>query len=186
MDMTFFRFDFIMLVHFPSKGVEVDNFRKVQRGILRSGPSFTHYLWFVNQKCSSLNWLKIAEGKTNGKHSDTFEDICKGCSRGLLIKITKIAAVYPTPATCLAAWGSYPTCFLILWHQLGVQQFSSLPGVSVWSHKFGPTRLPPLQRAASRPGPPILLTNGYKFGGSHNCPFKFSNLLEWLTKLESV
>ena len=124
-----FCFDFIMLVHFPSKGVEIGNFWKIQRGILRSGPSFTHYLWFINQKCSSLNWLKIAEGKTNGKHSDTSEDVCKGWSRGLLIKITKIAVVYPTPATCLAAWGSCPTCFLILWPQLGVQQFSSLPGV---------------------------------------------------------
>lgn len=106
-----FCFDFIMLVHFPSKGVEVGNFRKVQRGILRSGPSFTHYLWFIYQKCSSLNWLKIAEGKTNGKHSGYSLKTFAKVGRGLLIKITKIAAVYPTPATCLGCLGFLSNMF---------------------------------------------------------------------------
>ena len=106
-----FCFDFIMLVHFPSKGVEVGNFRKVQRGILRSGPSFTHYLWFIYQKCSSLNWLKIAEGKTNGKHSDTSEDVCKGWSRGAVNKDYKNSCCLPNTCHMLGCLGFLSNMF---------------------------------------------------------------------------
>lgn len=185
----FLCFDFIILVHFPSKGVEVGNFRKVQKAILRSGSSFNHYLWFINQKYRCLNWLKIVEGKTSGKHSDTSEEVCKGWSRGLVIMIIKIATIYRTPVTYLAAWCSFQHVFWFSdtnWvsnnsvpfeHYL--HQIPQLKGLS-------PTRRPTLQMTATRPGPPILLTNGYKFGGSHNSLLKFNNLLGWLTELETM